>query len=216
MPTSALLDQSDRTVPQPVDHLPSPYLIFVADFDAPQGAEAELREWLENVWTKMSSDLGPVFRHCFDFERKVKSARDFADYILACQIETTMPFNDYWHEPPPLPSLSFGHLAAIGLGVLAVVGAALYVVLGALGFGEPFGWRWAFAEEALLLVLLAAGPAIYAVYRVVMTRGLKPFPAAPNSDLPSVLKALYLQRQLIPFVVRMQGKSDQALFDEFG
>ena len=68
----------------------------------------------------------------------------------------------------------------------------------------------------MLLALLAAGPAIYAVYRLIMARGLKPFPAAPNSDLPSVLKALYLQRQLIPFVARMQGESDQALYDEFG
>jgi hypothetical protein len=215
-PTSALLDQSDRTIPQPVDHLPSPYLIFVADFDAPEGTEPELREWLESLWTKMSPDLSSVFRHCFDFERRVRSASDFADYILACQIETTMPFNDYWHATPPLPSLSFGLLAAIGLAALAVVWIVLYAVLHALGWAAPFGWSWAFAGEALLLALLAAGPAICAVYRVVMTRGLKPFPAAPNADLPSVLKALYLQRRLIPFVARMQGESDQALFDEFG
>jgi len=49
-----------------------------------------------------------------------------------------------------------------------------------------------------------------------MARGLKRFPMAPNSDLPSVLKALYLQRQLIPVVVRVQGESDQALYDAFG
>ena len=216
MPSSALLDQSDRTIPQPVDHLPSPYLIFVADFDAPAGTEAELRGWLENVWTKMSADLGPVFRHCFDFGRKVKSARDFADYILACQVETTMPFNDYWRGAPPLPTLPIPMLIAIGLGALAVVWAALYAVLDAVGWAEPFGWSWGFVAQALLLAVLAAAPALYAVYSVIMARGLKPFPAAPNSDLPSVLKALYLQRQLIPFVARMQGESDQALFDEFG
>jgi hypothetical protein len=216
MPSSALLDQSDRTIPQSIDHLSSPYLIFVADFDAPDGAESELREWLESVWAKMSADLAPVFRHCFEFECKVRSASDFADYILACQVETTMPFNDYWHGAPPLPSLSVPALIAIGLGALAVVWAALYGVLDVFGWAEPFGWSWAFAGEALLLVLLAAVPAVYAVYRVVMTRGLKPFPAAPSSDLPSVLKALYLQRQLIPFVARMQGESDWVLFDEFG
>ncbi len=216
MPTSALLDQSDRTIPQPVDHLPQPYLIFVADFDAPQGAEQELREWLEGVWTKMSSDLGPVLRHCFDFERKVKSARDFADYILACQVETTMPFNDYWRGAPPLPTLSVPMLIAAGLGVLGAVGVALYFVFEALGWAEPPGWNWAFAGEVLLLAVLGAGPAIYAVYRIIMARGLKPFPAAPNSDLPSVLKALYLQRQLIPIVAQVQGVNDQALYDKFG
>src|ERR1700748_438583 len=103
MPTSALLDQSDRTIPQAIDQLPSPYLIFTADFDAPEGTDAELRAWLENVWTKMSNDLEPVFRHCFEFSPKVRSATGFADYVLACQVETTMPFNDYWHVPPPLP-----------------------------------------------------------------------------------------------------------------
>jgi len=216
MPTSALLDQSDRTIPQPVDHLPSPYLIFVADFDAPRGTDAELRDWLENVWTKMSADLGPVFRHCFDFARKVTSPRDFADYILACQVETTMPFNDYWRAGPPLPTLSAAALIAVGLSAMAAVGVAPYFAFDALGWSEPPELSWAFAGEVLLLAVLGAGPAIYAVYRLIMARGLKRFPAAPNSDLPSVLKALYLQRQLIPFVARMQGESDQALFDEFG
>jgi hypothetical protein len=39
---------------------------------------------------------------------------------------------------------------------------------------------------------------------------------APNSDLPSILKGLYLQRRLIPAVTEMQGKSQQKLFDEMG
>lgn len=216
MPTSALLDQSDRTIPQAIDHLPQPYLIFVADFDAPEGTDAELRAWLENVWTTMSADLEPVFRHCFGFQGKVRTARDFADYILACQVETTMPFNDYWHAAPPLPTLPAAALFGVGLGVLATVGVALYYLFDAMGWAEPPGCSWAFAGQVLLLAILAAGPAIYAVYRLIMARGLKRFPAAPNSDLPSVLKALYLQRQLIPVVARMQGVSDQVLYDRFG
>jgi hypothetical protein len=216
MPTSALLDQSDRTIPQAIDHLPSPYLIFTADFDAPEGTDSELRDWLENVWTKMAADLEPVFRHCFEFGRKVKSARDFADYVLACQIETTMPFNDYWHEPPPLPSLTMPTLIGVGVGSWLVTGAILYAVLYVLGWAQVPGLSWAFAKQALLLAVLAAGPALYIVYRSIMARGLKRFPMAPNSDLPSVLKALYLQRQLIPIVVQMQGVSDQVLYDKFG
>lgn len=216
MPTSALLDQSDRTIPQEVDHLPSPYLIFTADFDAPQGTDAELRAWLENVWTEMSTDLEPVFRNCFQFGSKVRSARDFADYILACQVETTMPFNDYWHVPPPLPSLTMPMLIGVGGGSWLAIGAILYAVFDALGWAEAFGLSWAFVGQVLLLAVLAAGPALYIVYRLIMARGLKRFPMAPNSDLPSVLKALHLQRQLIPFVVQMQGESDQALYDSFG
>jgi len=216
MPTSALLDQSDRTIPQAIDHLPWPYLIFTADFDAPEGTDAELRDWLENVWTKMSADLEPVFRHCFEFGRKVASARDFADYVLACQVETTMPFNDYWHVSPPLPSLTMPALIGVGAGSWLLTGAILYAVLYALGWAVAFGWSWGFVVQALLLAVLAAAPALYILYRLIMARGLKRFPMAPNSDLPSVLKALYLQRQLIPFVVRMQGESDQALYDAFG
>jgi hypothetical protein len=164
----------------------------------------------------MSADLGPVFRHCFGFPDKVKRAPDFADYILACQVETTMPFNDYWHGAPPLPSLSVPLLIAVFVGVLAVVGVALYFLFDALGWAESPELSWAFAGEVLLLAELGAGPASYAIYRLIMTRGLKRFPAAPNSDLPSVLKALYLQRQLIPVVAQMQGVSDQALYDAFG
>jgi len=216
MPTSALLDQSDRTIPQAIDHLPSPYLIFTADFDAPAGTDAELREWLENVWTKMSADLEPVFRHCFQFGAKVQSASGFADYILACQVETTMPFNDYWHVPPPLPSLNMPTLIGVGAGSWLVTGGVLYAVLSALGWAQVPSLSWAFVGQVLLLAVLAAGPAIYILYRSIMARGLKRFPMAPNSDLPSVLKALYLQRQLIPFVVQMQGESDQALHDAFG
>ena len=164
----------------------------------------------------MSADLEPVFRHCFQFGSKVRSAGDFADYILACQVETTMPFNDYWHVPPPLPSLTMPMLIGVGAGSWLVMGGVLYAVLSAFGWAQVPGLSWAFVGQVLLLAVLAAGPAIYVLYRLVMARGLKRFPAAPNSDLPSVLKALYLQRQLIPFVARMQGESDQALFDEFG
>ena len=56
MPTSALLDQSDRTIPQPVDHLPSPYLIFVADFDAPR----ERMPNCANGWRCVDEDVRPI------------------------------------------------------------------------------------------------------------------------------------------------------------
>jgi hypothetical protein len=39
---------------------------------------------------------------------------------------------------------------------------------------------------------------------------------APNSDLLSVLKGLYLQRKLIPLVAQLQGATPQELFDRIG
>ena len=43
-----------------------------------------------------------------------------------------------------------------------------------------------------------------------------PFPAAPDSDLPSVLKALYLQQRFQEFAVAEQGAGDAALHAAFG
>ena len=38
-----------------------------------------------------------IFGHCVGFEG-VATADDFHDYITRCQVETTMPFNDYWAD----------------------------------------------------------------------------------------------------------------------
>jgi hypothetical protein len=67
---------------------------------------------------------------------------------------------------------------------------------------------------ALTLSFVAAG--LYAAYRLVMVRGSRPFPAAPDSDLPSVLKALYLQRALIWFATVLQGAPPDRLYQAFG
>jgi hypothetical protein len=64
----------------------------------------------------------------------------------------------------------------------------------------------------LLLVAIAALVAcLYWLYRRILTLGFAPFPTAPRSDLPSVLKALYLQRRFIRFMVEQQGQSPEAL-----
>ena len=43
------------------------------------------------------------------------------------------------------------------------------------------------------------------LYWLVMWRGPKPFPMAPNSDLRSVLKALYLQQQFTALAIKTQA-----------
>jgi hypothetical protein len=49
-----------------------------------------------------------------------------------------------------------------------------------------------------------------------MHAGAAPFPTAPNSDLPSVLKALYLQRTFTAFAIDGQGDDDATLHRKFG
>jgi len=47
-------------------------------------------------------------------------------------------------------------------------------------------------------------------------RGARPFPTAPDSDLKSVLKGLYLRQMLTRFAIENQGAEPQALYDAFG
>jgi hypothetical protein len=215
MPTDAILDQSDRTVGRRIDQLPCPYLLFTADFDAPNGTVEELRSWLRSVWTDMRADLAPVFIHCYGYAANSGTADAFADYIIGCQVETTMPFNDYWPDYPPLTSMSVPLLIASGVLMALAVGALLW------GLASYFGrvkwlWPWLYCAEVLAIVLAAFLAGLYVAYRLVMGHGVRPFPMAPNSDLPSVLKALYLQRQLISFAIEMQGKDEQTLYRSFG
>ena len=49
-----------------------------------------------------------------------------------------------------------------------------------------------------------------------MRTGNKPFPTAPDSDLRSVLKALYLQQKFTDFAIQNQGADDTALQTNFG
>jgi hypothetical protein len=51
---------------------------------------------------------------------------------------------------------------------------------------------------------------------VVLWLGSRPFPTAPDSDLKSILKALYLQPRFLRFAIDMQGKDDAAIHAAFG
>jgi len=204
----------DRTIPGPADELPGPYLMMAVDFDAPKGVDAELRDYLKDMWTRMGPELAPVFRHCFGYDQQVTNADTFADFIISCQIETTMPFNDYWPGFPPLTAMSKPFLIFNFLVPALVVGGGLYWALGVMGLiaHRP----WFYCAEILLVALLGISVGLCVIYRLVMTRGEQPFPMAPNSDLRSVLKALYLQRELIGFAIAMQGKPPADLTSAFG
>jgi hypothetical protein len=197
----AAIEKTDPLMAQPVDELSTPYLAFVGDFD-PAGDEP--RAWLEELWTLAKPELCSVFHYCYGFDEGFDAAA-FASYVIKGQVETTMPFNDYWTGPPPLPNLSLGPLAAPPvLGVLAAV------VLGVAA-----RWPW-WGVGLLALALGAVG--LFLSYRLIMARGARPFPAAPNSSLRDVLKALYLQQAFARFAADNQGAAPgelQAAFARF-
>lgn len=198
---------------QPVDRLACPYLAFVADFDPALDGAEEPRSWLEELWQVARPELCSVFQYCFQFNADGDGAA-FADFVIKGQLETTMPFNDYWTIAPPLPNLSGAELftpliGAAALALVVSVGSAIDVVAG-------HGWSAgaAIGLGVVLLVVLGVvfvGAALLYDYNLINRRGAKPFPAAPNATLRHVLKALYLQQAFTRFAAAQQGASPAQL-----
>ncbi|MGA2125059.1 MAG: hypothetical protein ABSG76_02805 [Xanthobacteraceae bacterium] len=216
---------TDLVIAQPQDHLSCPFLLFAVDFDAASGADSERRSYLVDLWDKMGPDLRNIFAFCQGFEQRVKDGSSFADYIAACQLETTMSFNDYYVDSLNLPTWpSKAYLWAGGASLLAVVLglAGTLILLVAQLFGPSLASPLRFsvvltAVGIVALVIVAVG-----AYASVMAAGEKPFPTAPDSNLPTVLKALHLQRAFTRFAIDSQmlavgtdGSSAQRLYDEF-
>lgn len=191
----------DPVVAQPQDHLANPFLLFSADFDAASGDDSERDSYLVELWRQAEPELRMIFRYCHDFDKRVTDAASFARYIALCQVETTMPFHDYFMDGVPLdklPSLSPVKAGAWFLGALVVVFALAKMIL--------------FAGPLSCLVALAAGIAagVYALNRFVTDAGRKPFPPAPDATLPHVLKALHLQKAFTSFAIDNQLESVDA------
>jgi hypothetical protein len=224
---NAILHNSDPAVPQATDQLSCPYLMFVTDFDAPNGKQSELVEYLRGLWANASNDLNPIFSRCHNFPKN-PTPDSFATYVIGCQIDTTMPFNDYWPGTPPLKTPAMAKLPLLigSLAVIAAIAVGLFFVFDRLGLFVddktftwglwPWVWPWIRCIELLAILALAlAGGACFA-YWLIMWLGAKPFPAAPNSDVPSVLKSLYLQREFIRFAISAQQMDDAQLHSSFG
>lgn len=215
----------DLTAAQPQDHLTCPFLLFCADFDARSGADKERNSYLAELWNVMERDLRQIFQFCVGFNSKVKDAASFATYIAACQIETTMSFNDYYAEPPALPSwrtTAFRVGVFASAGALAVGVALTLVLLLAQLFAPSWQSGLRFAVELTLLGIAALAVILAAAYVSLSMMGARPFPAADNSNLPTVLKALHLQRAFTRFAIdnQMQAAgndeaSARALYDNF-
>ncbi|MEO7690060.1 MAG: hypothetical protein ABIS51_12320 [Sphingomonas sp.] len=227
----SLIEGVDPLVPQPVDRFAHPYLVFAADLDAQHvDGDAAVRAYTDALWATMQPDLAIIFGHCMGFEG-VTTADGFHDYIRRCQVETTMPFNDYWaHDelkaPPGPPKkvskFSLAKLAVKLVGWAAgawVIALLLDIVLTKLHHGRVQLWaNWIVVHFGfwLLILLLVVALAAWIAYRYFMKKGLKPFPTAPNSDLPSILKSLFLQQHLTKLAIETQGSSPAELHARFG
>jgi hypothetical protein len=197
---AGVLRSTDPLVAQPVDVLTTPFLLFAADVDAQQlDGPAALRRYTDTLWATMRPELDATFGHCLGFET-VTDAAGFNAYVVRCQIETTMPFNDYWADGLVAPAAPLGAVAAIAA---VVVAAAVYA-------GVTRGWPGAALALGLVALLL------YGAWRFIIGWGARPFPTAPDGDLPSVLKALFLQQAFTGFAARAQGLDDAALHARFG
>jgi hypothetical protein len=197
----------DLSVHQPVDHLSRAWLIMTVDFDAPDGSAESRDRWARDLWGLMEPELRAIFSPCVSF-RHVDSAETFARYIARGQIETTMSFNDYWIDPMPAEGVSMKRIGLQIVGVLLLFLAAAWLIDREI---DRFGWLvWV----AAAILGLAAGA--YAAYKLIMSRGARPFPTAPNSDLKSVLKGLYLQQNFTRFAIAQQGAAPDALHAAFG
>ncbi|MGH6838405.1 MAG: hypothetical protein ACREDT_06330 [Methylocella sp.] len=185
-------------VAQPQDHLTCPFLFFGAEFDAASGADAERDSYLAALWDTMQKELKDIFKFGVDFDSSVHDGASFAKYIARGQIETTMPFNDYYVENiddiikslPAWPADKY--LIPAGLGaIVLLMGLLIFIFMsGKMGFMVMF----------LGAVVLAAG--LWLAYVTLMSAGAKPFP--PGADLSTVLKALHLQRAFTRFVIDNQ------------
>ena len=107
--------KTDLLVHQPVDTLTRAWLLLAIDFDAGDGADHGPHDYLAGLWDVMAAELGAVYRHCHGFERQVRDRDGFARYLTRCRIDTTMPFNDYWTAPPPLPAIPVKAMGALAL-----------------------------------------------------------------------------------------------------
>jgi hypothetical protein len=211
--------------PQPVDRLGTPFLLFAADIDAPGDGDAALRAYTDQLWETMQDDLRIIFGHCSGFDG-VGTPEGFHAYIRRCQVETTMPFNDYWADglavgDGKLPLGALKPAAIVAGGAILIWFAALllngiFAVSGARhGFAEWVATAVAWGAILVPLLIVLALLAAYVLYRRILGRGMTPLPTAPGSDLPSVLKSLFVQQHFTRFAIEAQGLDDVALHARF-
>ena len=194
-----------------IDELKSPYLVFVVDLDVPDETEAELDSYLKELWRESQTELKKIFCYCYKFDA-VQHEDDFCRFIRKGQVETTMPFQDYFVEFPKIKDfLPLKWLKPAALVILSLWFAGSYYAAHIL-LKSAWGWNLLIGSVSLVIFL---GILLGILYRLMLARGRKSFPIAPNSTLPSILKAIYLNKQFTQFAISQQGNDADRLYQAF-
>lgn len=222
-PIVATIKKIDTANPLPVDQLNASYLVFCADIDAvtTDGAPlptnltaAEQKQvraaYAKKLWETMGPELKDIYGNCVGFEN-VDSADKFAVYLDKCHVETTMPFHDYYLKLPKFHNLPVKSLlSAVAIpAIIALISLVLRL------FGMLSVWGVSTLGAFVAGIVLAVLAAIFGV-KYALSNGAKPLATGEYDDLPSVLKALYLQQTFSDFVIGAQGKSAKQLHADFG
>ena len=221
----AAFTRDDPAKPKPVDRLNTSYVVFCSDIDAVEEDGAELPKELtptrrrrvrdayaRKLWDTMETELRSVYKNCVGFEA-VTTADDFAKYLNRCHVKTTMPFHDYYIGTPEF------HLLPVKFLLIAVgvpLSFTLFALLWRIFAGTDLPVIDMNALLAFVLGAIVTSVAGFAAITFANKNGEKPLPPAKYDDLPSVLKALYLQQKFADFVVDAQGVSPDDLHRDFG
>lgn len=224
-PLVAQVEGVEQIDPQPVDRLNAPYLVFCADVDAiveegdPLPTELDEHQqktvraaYARSLWDTMAEELTDVYSNCWGFDG-VETADDFARYLDRCHVETTMPFHDYYLDLPkfhtlPLNAMIKGVLVPFAVGLIALVLWLLGVDdVPLLGWPTLATWIFSFLIGAVLA---------YIAINYALRNGEKPLAPGKYDDLPSVLKALYIQQTFSEFFITHQGMAPEDLHRAFG
>jgi hypothetical protein len=81
-------DMPQLGFPTDIDHLQSKYLLLEADFDGDRD------DWISALVTAMPDVINALYRHCVAYPG-VDSLADFRNYLVKCQLHTTLDFAPY-------------------------------------------------------------------------------------------------------------------------
>lgn len=81
-------DMPQLGFPTAPDHLQSKYLLLETDFDGDRD------RWIDSFVTAMPDVIDAIYRHCEGYPG-VDSMADFRNYLVKCQLHTTLDFAPY-------------------------------------------------------------------------------------------------------------------------